>query len=123
KLLMMSSTVFVHPEQPVAIGLAREIAQLIDHTLLLPQATASDVVRLCEEAIQYGFASVCVHPSNLALAVSLLQGTPVKPGTVVGFPSGANLTTTKRLEAEDAIRLGARELDMVLNVGALKSGE
>jgi deoxyribose-phosphate aldolase len=73
--------------------------------------------------MQYGFASVFVHPSYLAFAVSALHGSGVKPGTPIAFPFGANLTTTKRSEAADAIRLGALELDMVLNVGALKSGE
>ena len=119
----MSSIISVHPEEQVTASEWRAIAQVIDHTLLRPEAASNDVTRLCEEAIGYGFATVCVHPANLALVVSLLHGSAVKPGTTVGFPFGANLTTTKRAEAEDAIRLGARELDMVLNVGALKSGE
>ena len=119
----MSSTLSIHPGQSVAVSIAREVAQLIDHSLLRPDATSREVVQFCEEAIRYGFACVFVHPANLALAVSMVCDTGVKTGTPISFPLGANLTTTKRVEAEDAIRLGAQELDMVLNVGALKSGE
>ena len=119
----MSSTLFIPPQPSVTVSGAHEIAQLIDHTLLRPEATSSDAKQLCEEALRYGFASVFVHPANLALAVSRVAGTAVKVGAPIGFPFGANLTTSKRAEAEDAIRLGAQELDMVLSVGALKSGE
>lgn len=119
----MSSILSIHPEQPIAVSIAREVAQLIDHTLLRPDATSRDVVRLCEEAIRYSFACAFIHPANLALAVSIVRGTAVKTGAPIGFPLGANLTTTKRAEAEDAIRLGVQELDMVANLGALKSGE
>jgi deoxyribose-phosphate aldolase len=119
----MSSTLTIHPEKQIKTGDWQAVARLIDHTLLRPEATSTSVAKLCDEAIQYRFASVCVHPSCLVLVVSRLHGSSVKPGTTVGFPLGANLTTTKRAEAADAIRVGATELDMVLNIGALKSGE
>jgi len=101
----------------------RSAAQLIDHTLLSPQATRSHVLTLCNEAIQFGFYSVMINPCHVALAASHVHGTPVKVGTVVGFPLGANLTVTKLAEAEAALHNGAHELDMVLNIGALKSGD
>lgn len=100
----------------------RSAARLIDHTLLKPDATRKDVTALCDEAVQYGFHSVVVNPTNVAFAAAQVRGAPVKVGTVVGFPLGANLTVTKVAEAEAALRLGAHELDMVLNIGALKSG-
>jgi deoxyribose-phosphate aldolase len=98
-------------------------ASLIDHTLLKPDATRNQVIALCEEALGYGFFAVVVNPSNVALAAAQLRGSPVKVGTVVGFPFGANHTITKLAEAEAALRNGAHELDMVLNIGALKSGD
>lgn len=101
----------------------RSVAALIDHTLLKPEATREQVARLCEEAVQYGFYSVMVNPGNVAQAVSLVQGSPVVVGTVIGFPLGATTGTAKIAEAVDVLRLGARELDMVINIGALKSGE
>ncbi len=101
----------------------RDIAALIDHTLLKPEATRAQVATLCEEAVKYGFFSVMVNPSNVAQAVSLVQGSAVLVGTVIGFPLGATTGTAKIAEAVDALRLGAQELDMVINVGALKSGE
>src|SRR5271166_4252661 len=101
----------------------RAAAQLIEHTLLKPDATRSQVASRCEEAIQYGFHSVMVNPANVGLAVSHLRASEVKIGTVVGFPLGANLTSTKLLEAESALRQGAQELDIVMNIGALKSGD
>lgn len=99
------------------------VAGSIDHTLLKPETTLEQVSSLCREALQFGFAAVCVNPWWISLAAALLHGTPVKVGTTVGFPLGANHTTVKRFEAEEAIRLGAQELDMVLNIGALKSGD
>jgi deoxyribose-phosphate aldolase len=102
---------------------ARAVARVIDHTLLKPEATREQIVRLCDEAAQHGFATVCVNPSYVALATSRLGGTRVKVATVIGFPLGATLTTVKRFEAAEALRLGARELDMVLNIGALCSGD
>ena len=97
------------------------VAALIDHTLLKPEATRDDIAKLCQEATKYGFASVCVNPWNVAQAAQLLRGTPVKVCTVVGFPLGATLPSVKAYEAEQAIKLGAQEIDMVVNVGALKS--
>lgn len=100
---------------------APELARFIDHTLLKPNATVAEITKLCEEARQYQFASVCVNPAHVALAAKLLQGTPVKVCTVVGFPLGATSTFTKVMETRDAIANGATEIDMVINVGALKS--
>jgi deoxyribose-phosphate aldolase len=100
-----------------------EIAKLIDHTLLKPEATRGDIQRLCDEALRFGFVSVCVNPWYVAQAAQCLRGSGVHVCTVVGFPLGATLTSVKKLEAEEAIRLGAQEIDMVLNVGALKSGD
>jgi deoxyribose-phosphate aldolase len=99
------------------------VAGSIDHTLLKPETTQEQVSALCREAVHFGFAAVCVNPWWISLAATLLQGTPVKVGTTIGFPLGANHTTVKRFEAEEAIRLGAQELDMVINIGALKSGD
>src|SRR5512147_1428253 len=101
----------------------KAVAALIDHTLLKPEATREQVAKLCEEAVRYGFCSVMVNPANVAQAVSLVQGSPVVVGTVIGFPLGATTGTAKIAEAVDVLRLGAKELDMVINVGALKSGE
>jgi deoxyribose-phosphate aldolase len=98
-------------------------AKLIDHTLLAPETTRQQVERLCREAVAYGFHSVMVNPGRLALAVSLVRGSGVLAATVIGFPFGATTTTAKLAEAADALKLGARELDMVINIGALKSGE
>ena len=100
----------------------RSAAKLIEHTLLKPDATRNQVIALCEEAKHYGFHAVMINPTNVTLAGERLRGTAVKVGTVIGFPLGANLTTTKMVEAEAALRQGADELDMVMNIGALKSG-
>lgn len=100
----------------------REVARLIDHTVLKPDATAAQIEKLCREAADYGFAAVCVNAGHVAQAVSLLRHSPVRVATVIGFPLGATLTTAKRYESEQALRLFADELDMVLNVGALKAG-
>jgi deoxyribose-phosphate aldolase len=101
----------------------RAAARLIDHTLLNTDSTRAQVTRLCGEALQYSFAAVCVHPAHLEAAAALLRGSPVKLDVPIGFPQGAHLTTVKRFEAIEALRLGAQELDMVMNVGALRSGE
>lgn len=101
----------------------RKVAALIDHTLLKPEATAGDIAGLCREASQYGFAAVCVNPYWVPLAVAELKGSPVVVCSVAGFPLGAAATETKRAEAETALRAGAREVDMVMNVGALRSGD
>jgi deoxyribose-phosphate aldolase len=99
-----------------------EIARLIDHTLLKPDATQSEIAKLCAEALQYHFASVCVNPWNVAQAAEILRGSDVKVCTVVGFPLGATLPEVKVFEAQKSIERGAQEIDMVINVGALKSG-
>ena len=99
------------------------IAGLIDHTLLRPDAAEAEVAAACGEARRHQFATVCVQPGRLALAVRELRGSPVKTCSVVGFPHGATLTPVKCVEAEQAIKLGADELDMVLSVGVLKSGD
>jgi deoxyribose-phosphate aldolase len=97
------------------------IAGSIDHTLLKPEASQEQIVRLCEEAAYFNFAAVCVNPWWIGLAASALRGTSVKVATTIGFPLGASHTTVKRFEAQEATRLGAQELDMVMNIGALKS--
>jgi deoxyribose-phosphate aldolase len=99
------------------------IAAMIDHTILKPEATRSDVVKVCKEARQYGFASVCVNPYWVPLVKAELSGTPVKVCTVVGFPLGATSTEAKVAETAAALRSGAQEIDMVINVGALRSGD
>jgi deoxyribose-phosphate aldolase len=100
----------------------KEIAKYIDHTLLRSDATFDQVTKLCQEAREFGFASVCVNPYYVRHCAGLLRGSSVKVCTVIGFPLGANVTETKALEARRAIRDGATEIDMVINVGALKSG-
>ncbi|MCL5006439.1 MAG: deoxyribose-phosphate aldolase [Acidobacteria bacterium] len=100
----------------------RKLAQLIDHTALRPEASRSEIEQLCREAVSFGFGAVCVNPAWVALAAEQLRGSAVKVGTVIGFPFGATLTSAKRAEAEAGIRLGAKELDMVMNVGAMRSG-
>jgi len=102
---------------------ASDLAQMIDHTLLKPEASKKEIQKLCEEAKTFGFASVCVNPYYVSLAARLLRGTPVKVCTVAGFPLGANITDVKAQEARMAVRDGAQEIDMVINVGALKSGD
>ncbi len=99
------------------------IASIIDHTLLRPEATPDQVVRLCEEAREYGFATVMINPCYVSLAASHLQDSDVKVGAVIAFPFGATVTSVKVFEAEEAMKLGAREIDMVINIGALKAGD
>ncbi len=99
------------------------VAAMIDHTNLKPEASHDQVAQLCREAREFGFATVCVNAGHVSLAVSQLQGSAVKVACVVGFPLGATLTSVKGFEAAEAVRLGAREIDMVMNIGALKSGE
>jgi deoxyribose-phosphate aldolase len=101
----------------------QSLAGVIDHTNLRPEATWEQIVRLCDEARELGFAAVVVNPCYVTLAHSRLDDSGVKLATVVGFPLGATLTSVKRFEAEEALRLGAGEIDMVLNIGALKSGD
>lgn len=101
----------------------RTIARLIDHTILKPEATRSEVSKICAEALQYEFASVCINPFWVPFAEAELRGSPVKVCTVVGFPLGATSTAAKVAEAEWAIHAGAREIDMAINIGALLGGE
>ncbi len=106
-----------------AAGAEPALAALIDHTLLRPEATREQFVKLCQEARQFCFATVCVNPSWVPLCKQLLEGSGVKVCTVVGFPLGATLTEAKRAETEQAIKLGAEEIDMVIPIGALRSGD
>ncbi|WP_020612663.1 deoxyribose-phosphate aldolase [Sediminispirochaeta bajacaliforniensis] len=101
----------------------RELAAMIDHTILKATATEADVKRLCAEARENGFASVCVNPVHVALVSRELAGSKVRTCCVIGFPLGANASEIKAAEAEFAVSQGAEELDMVINVGALKAGD
>lgn len=103
-----------------AVPAERGLASMIDHTLLKADATPGQIAQLCQEARKYGFASVVVNPTHVKLAADLLAGSPVKVCAVVGFPLGATLPEVKAFEALDAITLGATEIDMVINIGALK---
>jgi deoxyribose-phosphate aldolase len=96
------------------------VAKLIDHTLLKPDATPDQIAQLCYEARKYGFASVCVNPGYVKLCADLLKSTDVKVCTVIGFPLGASAPDVKVFETETALRDGATEIDMVINIGALK---
>ncbi|MDQ0339619.1 deoxyribose-phosphate aldolase [Caldalkalibacillus uzonensis] len=102
---------------------ANQLAAYIDHTLLKPEATQEQIDKLCEEARQYQFASVCVNPTWVKRCAEQLKGTNVKVCTVIGFPLGANTSVIKAAETAQAIADGAQEVDMVLNIGALKSGQ
>jgi len=102
---------------------ARKLAGLIDHTLLRPEATRADIEKVCDEALRFGFAAVCVHPAWTALVAGRLRGSSVKAATVAGFPFGAAAPAIKRKESELALCCGAAEIDMVINIGALRSGE
>ncbi|CUU01682.1 deoxyribose-phosphate aldolase [Candidatus Kryptobacter tengchongensis] len=114
----ISATLGVTDQGPIDDNIAR----MIDHTLLKPEATPKDIEKLCFEAIQYQFASVCVNPCYVKLASEILKGRKVKVCTVIGFPLGANRTETKVFETEKAIEDGAQEVDMVMNIGMLKAG-
>ena len=102
---------------------AEDLARLIDHTLLRADATYAEIDKLCDEAIKYGFASVCVNPAHVRRCAQKLRGAQPVVCTVVGFPLGATPSEVKALEARRAIRDGAREIDMVIAIGALKSGD
>jgi deoxyribose-phosphate aldolase len=106
----------------ISVAMDRGIAGLIDHTLLRPDATEEDIRKVCAEARQYGFASVCINPYWVPLVAAQLAGSAVKVCTVVGFPLGASSTHNKAVETEDAVRAGAQEIDMVLNIGELRGG-
>lgn len=119
----MSQTLTVHPTVVAIQKDWREAARIIDHTLLRPDATREQILELCREAAEYGFYSVMVNACNIAQCKVELHGTKCVVGTVIGFPLGATTSTAKMAEANDAIRLGATELDMVINIGALKNGD
>jgi deoxyribose-phosphate aldolase len=111
------------PRTDLSVPEWQAAAWCIDHTLLRPEASRGQVIQLCDEAAQFGFACVMVNPTWVPFCASRLRDTPVKTGVVIGFPLGATTTTTKRFEALECLRLGADELDMVMNIGALKSGD
>ncbi|MDY2630251.1 deoxyribose-phosphate aldolase [Clostridium sp.] len=100
----------------------KDLARMIDHTILKAEATEKEIEMLCKEALQYNFASVCVNPSMVEKAAGLLKDSEVKVCTVIGFPLGATTTEVKAFETEDVIKKGATEVDMVINVGKLKDG-
>jgi deoxyribose-phosphate aldolase len=106
---------------PADLRTSQDIAGYIDHTLLKPDATRDDIVKLCEEARRFNFATVCVNGANVGLAARLLAGSSAKAIAVVGFPLGAMTPSAKAFEAREAVRSGAAEIDMVINIGALKS--
>lgn len=108
---------------PGGIGAPQDIARFIDHTILKPEATIEDIKKLCQEAVEYHFAAVCINPTYVKLAQEIIKGSGVKVCTVVGFPLGAHVPEIKAMEARRAIREGAKEIDMVINIGALKSGD
>jgi len=101
----------------------KTMASMIDHTILKPGATESQVIQLCKEALEYNFASVCVNPCFVKLVSQELKGSDVKACSVIGFPLGTNKTEIKVLETQKAVEDGAQEIDMVINVGALKAGD
>jgi deoxyribose-phosphate aldolase len=104
-------------------AMSQSIEKYIDHTALKPETTSADIAKLCDEAKEYGFAAVCVNPNHVKECVRLLRGTSVGIATVVGFPLGAHTTPTKVFEAMQAIADGATEVDMVIDIGALKARE
>ena len=102
---------------------SKTLAKYIDHTILKPDATTAQVLKICDEAKEYGFASVCVNPSRIALVADALRGTDVTPCCVVGFPLGAIPPESKAAETAVAVKNGALEIDMVINIGAAKDGD
>lgn len=112
----LTATLGTHPQN-------QAVGRMIDHTLLKPDASQDQIAQLCYEARKYEFASVCVNPTHVKLAAQLLKGSPVDVCTVVGFPLGATPSAVKAFETQQAIRDGATEIDMVINIGALKSKE
>ncbi len=119
----MSSTLIAATPDKINFSDWAEVARFIDHSRIQPGVTRTQVVSLCEEALHFGFASVFVNPTHVAMVASLLRSSAVKVGSTVGFPLGANLTSTKRAEAADLVLLGTQELDMVINISALKAKE
>jgi deoxyribose-phosphate aldolase len=121
---LKSQEVFVSPGDSQSMTKEQElknIARMIDHTLLKPEATYDEIKQLCEEAVEFGFASVCVNSGNVPMAVEMLKQSSIPVCSVVGFPLGAMATKIKVFETKDAIENGAKEIDMVINIGALKS--
>ncbi len=112
----LTSTVGVIPDD-------KSLAGMIDHTMLKPDATADQIAQLCYEAKKYSFASVCVNPANVKLCADLLRDSDVKVCSVIGFPLGATTTEVKVVETKNALDNGASEIDMVINIGALKAGD
>jgi deoxyribose-phosphate aldolase len=110
-------------ESPCKAYIINPPAKFIDHTLLRADATEADIARLCEEAVEYGFASVCVPPCHVVQAARLLYGSEVAVGTVVGFPLGNQTTETKAFEARQAVELGATEVDMVIRIGSARAAD
>jgi deoxyribose-phosphate aldolase len=104
------------------LGSQKNLAAVLDHTLLKPDTTREQIVGLCEEAAERGFACVIVNPGWASVAHAVLAGSGVRVGTVIGFPLGAGLTVSKRDEARELVKLGARELEMMMNLGMLRSG-
>jgi deoxyribose-phosphate aldolase len=98
----------------------KEVARMIDHTVLKAETSSEKVRQICNEALENNFASVCINPCNISLAAEMLKESGVKVCTVIGFPLGANTTAVKTFETEDAIKNGAQEVDMVINIGKLK---
>lgn len=109
----------VTPAQPPKTS--ADIAPFIDHTLLKADATHEELKKLCEEACKYGFATVCVNATNVAAAARMLAGCSTVPIAVIGFPLGAGMPSAKAFEAREAVRAGAKEIDMVINIGAMKN--
>jgi deoxyribose-phosphate aldolase len=99
----------------------RDLARYIDHTILKPEATADEIKRVCREAIEHGFKTVCVNSTNIPLVAKALENSTVDPIAVVGFPLGAAISSAKAFEAKEAVGAGAKEIDMVINLGALKA--
>jgi len=116
---MSSSHAEPHLSSPLSLA---ELPRLFDHTLLKPDATPAQIQKLCEEAVTFSFATVCINPCNIAQAKKLTRESPVKVCTVVGFPLGANLRAVKIYETNQCLELGASEIDMVINVGAFLAG-
>ena len=100
----------------------QDLARIIDHTNLRPEATSDQIIQLCTEAREFGFCTVMVNPCHIALVHTNLHGSDVKAAAVVGFPLGATMTSVKVFETREALKIGAREIDMVMNIGALKEG-
>jgi deoxyribose-phosphate aldolase len=107
----------------IALVDAQTLAGMIDHTLLKPEATPAQIEQLCKEAVEHGFATVCVNGAWVQLAAGLVAGTGVGVAAVAGFPLGAGSSAAKACEAADEVRVGATEVDMVINIGALKAGD